>query len=151
VSILKPIKDTILYEASTKMVIRVGMIMVAEMVMFDNQGAILNKTAVPFRATSFLSNATMNKELTHNITKAFMEQRKHLDDFMNAGSNWVFERCLFFNLEIAPLRPLKGGSNPNNKEIDIRGWENSRFLYNPCNEDERCFCIALPMHYMVSI
>jgi len=123
-------------------------VIVAEMVMFDNEGGIVTKTAIPFRASNFLVNFGMKKEVNQIIAKAFNEQRRNMENFMDSGSNWVFERCIMFNIEIAPLRPLKGGSNPDGLMVDIRSWENNRFLYNPCNKDEKCFlyCIAYALY-----
>lgn len=143
VSIIGPIRDTIVYEASRQTIVRASLVLIAEMIMVGSEGDIVAKTSIPFRSPHFLANAVSKKNISTNIVKSFNAQRQHMDSFIQSGSNWVFNRCLLFNLEIAPLKPLKGGSNKDQK-IDISTWENQRFLYNPCNEDEKCFlyCVA---------
>lgn len=139
------IKKIIKIEASKKNVIKVGLVIVPQMSMLDNKNESITNAAIPFRASNFLANAAFPNNIRKNINKAFKEHHAHLEDFTNNGSNWVFNKALVFHIEIAAVKPLVGGSNDADvKKISIENFKNKKFLYNPCNNDEKCFlyCIA---------
>ncbi len=63
---------------------------------------------------------------------------------MRNGSGWRFNRVLAFDIEVARVRPITGG---NNTKLNLKNFRQKNFLYNPCNQEEKCFlyCIA---HYL---
>lgn len=146
--LLPEIKKTIRLEAEKKVICKVGLVFVAEMIMQENEGTILSRCAIPFRSSNFLANANNKSVITKNIIRSFNEQRRHLDDFINNGSNWTFNRPIAFNIEIAALRPVTGGSNSDEEAININEIRNHKFLFNPSNRDQKCFlyCIAFALY-----
>lgn len=147
-NLLQEIKKTILFEAQKKVVCKVGLVFVAEMVMQENDGNVISRCAIPFRSSNFLANATGKASITKNIIRSFNEQRRHLDNFINNGSNWVYNRPIAFNIEIAALRPITGGQNSEEQPINIIDIKNKKFLYNPSNKNQKCFlyCIAFALY-----
>jgi hypothetical protein len=139
--LINPIMKTVLSEAAKLTICKVSLVFIAEMMMLDNQGGIISKVTIPFRASNFLANASTPQSLKRQIIRSFNQQRENLDKFMNTGSNWVFNRAYAFDIEFSALRPLVVGKG---QKAKISHFKNKKFLYNPENEDEKCFlyCIA---------
>ena len=95
---------TLIYECSLKTVCKVGLIITCQMVMLDHVGDRISTAFIPFRSKSFLCNASLPKNIDKQISRSFLEQRRRLDDFVNTGSNWIFDRAITFDIEVAPLR-----------------------------------------------
>lgn len=151
-SIQNKVKNVILCEAAKKNVCKISLVFVAQMSMLDHAGEKMTIATIPFRAQNFLANASTPTNISKNIIRSFNQQAAHVDEFMQNGSNWQFDRAIFFDIEVAALRPIVTGSeetstlpkdNPEN-EINIISFKNNRFLYNPCNKDMKCFlyCVA---------
>lgn len=137
--------NTILCEAGQKIVCKVSLVFVGLMQMTDNAGEKVSTAAIPFRAPSFVANASMKKNISKNISKSFNHHARSLEDFMNSGSNWQFDRALVFHIEVAELRPIVAGALiDEEKKVNISEINNRKFLYNPCNKDQKCFlyCVA---------
>jgi hypothetical protein len=137
--------ERILLEAAQKNVCKVSLIFIAEMVMLDHSGEKLTSASIPFRSPSFLAATSSKRSITKNIIRSFGHQSQAMEDFMRNGSNWVFQRALAFDIEVATVRPLKGGdSSEMNDKITLKKFQNRLFLYNPSNKDQKCFlyCIA---------
>lgn len=165
-SALPAIRDMLITEASKKTLIKVGMIYICEMSMVDHTGEKMTSTLIPFRAPSFLVNAYSKQGIVQNIRKSYMLQERDMEEFCNSGSNWVFNRAVAYDLEIAAMRPILVGSgqsddSPNSSEanekvadftfpdepqidvLNIKDIENKKFLFNPTNKDEKCFLYCL--------
>lgn len=129
-------------ETAQKLMTKVSLIFVAEMTMTDHQGEKISTASIPFRAPSFLVSSVTPHALDKNIITAFSHHRVSLDQFMNQGSNWKFQRALCYDVEVAKVKPLRIGGN--NKSIDLSSLKNKNFLYNPPNKNNKCFlyCIA---------
>ena len=151
-SIQNKVKNVILNESAKKNVCKVSLVFVAQMSMLDHAGEKMTVATIPFRAQNFLANASTPANIAKNIIKSFNQQAGHVDEFMQNGSNWQFDRAIFFDIEIAALRPIVVGSeeeftvptdNPED-ELNIISFKNNRFLYNPKNKDMKCFlyCVA---------
>jgi hypothetical protein len=147
-SIKNLIKERILVESAKKTVCRVSLVFIARMNMLDHSGEAMNTASIPFRSPSFLANASVSGNITKNIIKSFNHQADSLEQFIQSGSNWQFERALVFDIEIAGLAPIVTGCDEekqqSEKKIDLSTFKNRRFLYNACNRDNKCFlyCIA---------
>ena len=137
---------TILCEAGQKTVCKVSLIFICLMQMTDNEGEKISTAAIPFRSPSFIANASVKKNISRNIIRSFNHQARSLEDFINSGSNWQFDRALVYHIEIAELRPIVVGQDipDEDKKVDISTINNRKFLYNPCNKDQKCFlyCVA---------
>lgn len=180
------IKEVLLLEASKKTLIKVGMIFICEMSMLDYVGDKIHTTLIPFRASSFLANGYSKHGIAQNIKRSFMLQRKDMEEFCNCGSNWIFDRAIAFDLEIAAMRPILVGNNTeedqgetsetitssdnssdesDEKELfknvqntsefydskyvptfNLHNFKNSKFLFSPTNNDEKCFLHCLLKH-----
>lgn len=179
------INELLLLEASKKTLIKVGMIFICEMSMLDYVGEKVHTTLIPFRASSFLANGYSKNGLQQNIQRSFMLQKREMEDFCNCGSNWIFDRAIAFDLEIAAMRPILIGNNTDEniesetqtsecsndddeKEekkqfknvknssdfydskhvptFNLHDFKNSKFLFNPTNNDEKCFLHCLHEH-----
>jgi hypothetical protein len=156
-SIQNKIKNIILCESAKKNVCKISLVFIAQMSMLDHAGEKMTIATIPFRASNFLANASMPSNIRKNIIKSFNQQASNVDEFMLSGSNWHFDRALFFDIEVAALRPIVAGSqqtkstlpkNDPEKEINISSFKNNRFLYNPSNKDMKCFlyCLAYFEH-----
>lgn len=156
-SIQNKIKNIILCESAKKNVCKISLVFIAQMSMLDHAGEKMTIATIPFRASNFLANASTPANIRKNIIKSFNQQASNVDEFMLSGSNWHFDRALFFDIEIAALRPIVAGSqqtkstlpkNDPEKEINISSFKNNRFLYNPSNKDMKCFlyCLAYFEH-----
>jgi hypothetical protein len=151
-SIQNKIKNIILCEAAKKNVCKVSLVFIGQMSMLDHAGEKMTIATIPFRAQNFLANASTPTNISKNIIRSFNQQAAHVDEFMQNGSNWQFDRAICFDIEIAALRPIVAGSNkdfviPENdpeNEINIVSFKNNRFLFNPSNKDMKCFlyCVA---------
>lgn len=142
------VKQQILIEAAKKTVCKVSLIFIAEMSIVDNVGATINTASIPFRAPAFLANASMPGNITKNIVRSYNHQANSLEQFMQSGSGWQFNRALVFDIEIAALRPIVTGSEELEKvfeePVNTNKFYNKRFLFNPKNRDKKCFlyCVA---------
>ena len=139
------VKQQILIEAAKKTVCKVSLIFVAQMSMVDNVGYKINTASIPFRAPSFLANASMPGNITKNIIRSYNHQANSMEDFMQSGSGWQYDRALVFDIEIAALRPIVSGSEEEYyKPINTNKFNNRKFLFNPQNKDKKCFlyCVA---------
>ena len=148
-NIRKNIFRTILCEAGQKVVCKVSLIFIGLMQMTDNNGEKISTAAIPFRAPSFIANASLKNNISRNIIRSFNHQARSLEDFINSGSNWQFDRALVFHIEVAELKPIVTGSeNEEDRKVDISAINNRKFLYNPCNKDQKCFlyCVAKFLH-----
>jgi hypothetical protein len=138
-SIKGKIVRQILSATMKRMITKVSLIFIAEMAMVDHQGEKVTKAYIPFRAGNFLANSLNPRNIEKNVRNSFMKQRMELDEFMKGGSNWQFIRGLAFDIELAEVKPLRGGAN-----VDISGFLNKKHLYNPKSKNNQCFlfCIA---------
>ncbi len=142
-SIKNLVKQQILLEAAKKTVCKVSLIFIAQMSITDNIGLKVNTASIPFRAPAFLANASMPGNITKNIIRSYNHQANNLEEFMQSGSGWQFDRALVFHIEVAALRPIVSGSD-SNQIINTSKFYNRKFLFNPRNRDKKCFlyCIA---------
>jgi hypothetical protein len=138
------VKQQILFEAAKKTVCKVSLIFVAQMSMADTAGEKITTASIPFRAPAFLANASMPNNISKNIIKSFNHQAQNMEDFMQSGSNWQFDRGLVFHIEIAALRPILAGSD--STEINLKEFNNNKFLFNPSNRNKKCFLYCIAYH-----
>ena len=149
-SVKNLIRERLLSEAAEKTVCKASLIFIAQMSMVDHSGNVLTQASIPFRSPSFMVSTASKTSLTKNILKSFNFQSEALESFIRSGSNWQFNRGLSFDIEIARVRPITGGTNPKPKInlsrplVNIKSFRQNKFLYNPSNQDEKCFlyCIA---------
>jgi hypothetical protein len=141
-SIKNLVKQQILIEAAKKTVCKVSLVFIAQMSIADNVGQKINTASIPFRAPAFLANASMPGNITKNIIRSYNHQANNLEEFMQSGSGWQFDRALVFHIEVAALRPIVSGSDSN--LVNTSKFYNRKFLFNPKNRDKKCFlyCIA---------
>jgi hypothetical protein len=147
-TLLSKIQNVILCEAAQKNVCKVALVLVAQMSMTDHVGQRVTIASIPFRASNFLANASMPGSVKKNIIRSFNQQAAHLDEFIQSGSNWQFDRALVHDIEIAALRPVVSGSekvfvSDAEKQINISNFKNNKYLFNPMNEDMKCFLFCL--------
>jgi len=135
------IRRQIEIETAQKIMTKVSLIFIAEMIMIDHQGEKISKASIPFRAPNFMVSSMRPHVIDSNIQSAFAHQRLSLEQFMNNGSQWQFDRGLAFDVEIARLKPIRIGKA---KTVNISMLKNKRFLYNPPNKNNKCllYCFA---------
>jgi len=138
--VLSGVTKLLKLEAGKKTLIKTSLIYICEMSMVDHVGEKVTTTLIPFRAQSFLTNASSFQALQRNIKKSFALQEHELEQFTNSGSNWTFDRAVAFDVEVSAMRPiLIGGGNDSEDMVSIREIKNNRFLFNPSNRDKKCF------------
>lgn len=138
-SIKNLIMRQILNEAAQKLITRVALIFIAEMVSEDHSGERVQNAVISFRAPTFYANASNPRQIERMVRESFKSQLNHLDEFMRSGSNWRFNRALAFDIEMSAVNPIRGGCN-----LSTWKWKNPKHLYSPKNTDNKCFlyCIA---------
>jgi len=127
-------------EAAKRIICKISLIFIAEMIMVDHQGEKINRASIPFRAPGFLVSGGFPQSIIKFIRQSFVSQRMAFDEFMRSGSNWQFEKALAFDIEVATIKPLRGGSS----RLDVSNFTNSTALYSPPNKNNKCllYCIA---------
>jgi Recombination endonuclease VII len=168
---LPAILSLITGEAAKKTLIKVGLIIICQMSMLDHVGDKMTTTMIPFRAPSFLVNGFNTAGLKRNVLRSFLIHEKDMEEFCNCGSNWVFDRAMTFDIEIAAMRPILIGQDSDStetseilteddeennrsefydtreaKKFNMRNIKNNKFLFNPSNYDDKCFLYCVFRH-----
>lgn len=140
------IQKTILIEAAKKTICKVSLVFIAQMSMIDLSGENISTQDIPFRSPAFNATASNTGNLTKNINMSLNFQAEALDNFINSGSNWRFDRPRVFCIEISALRPIVSGEDFED-DINISSIKNNKELFNPKDTKNKCFlyCIA---HYL---
>jgi len=127
-------------EAAKRIMTRISLIFIAEMIMTDHQGEKVTKAMIPFRAPGFYANALAKQKIEEGIRNSFAHQKRSLDEFMRSGSNWQFSRSVAYDIEITSVNPIRGGCG----NVCLKNFNNKTNLYSPKNKDSYCFlyCIA---------
>lgn len=137
------------YEAAKKTLIKASLIYICQMSMLDHTGEQMSSALIPFRSPAFLVSNYAKQGIKQNIKRSFMLQERDMEEFCNCGSNWTFDKAVSFDLEIAAMRPILVGGDDfynSNDMLNIRNIANNRFLYNPKNQDEKCFLYCVLEH-----
>lgn len=129
----------IMNEAARKIMVKISLIFIAEMFMTDNSGQTITKAVIPFRSNSFFANANNPQKAAVNIKKSFRQQQQHMDDFIRSGSNWRYSRSMAFDIEIAAIKPVRGGCN----NLSSPAIKANRNLYSPTSKNNKCFLYCL--------
>ncbi len=147
-SIKNLIKNTILVEAAKKTICKVSLVFTAQMSMMDISGDKVTTAYIPFRSPAFNATASNNENISKNISASFNNQAEALDNFINSGSNWHFDRAFVFNIEISSLRPIVAGEDFNEDNVNIRAIKNNSELFNPIDTKNKCFlyCVAQELY-----
>ena len=138
------IQNTIQLEAAKKTICKVSLVFVAQMSMIDLSGETISTQDIPFRSPAFNATASNKANLTKSINFSFNYQAEALDNFINSGSNWRFDRAKVFNIEISALRPVVTGEDFEDDDVNISSIKNNKELFNPKGTKRKCFlyCIA---------
>ena len=139
-SIKKLLIRQIMSEAAQRIIARVSLIFIAEMVMNDHSGETVTRASIPFRSPAFHANAKDPMSIDKMVRASFDHQSRSMDEFIRSGSNWRFSRALAFDIEISGVRPVRGGCG----SIPLAKMRNNKHLFSPSNNDNKCFlyCIA---------
>jgi len=157
--LIQDIKQTIRFDAAKKTIVKVSLVYICQMSMTSIEGEKLQTTLIPFRGSSFVTNALKNSGLTNKIKKSFREQEVAMEEFCACGSNWEFDRAVAYDIEIVGIKPIvMGGSYVRNmsesdmETLNIRRMKNKLHLFNPKNTDNKCFlrCLYFLIHPKVS-
>ena len=143
--ILEEIKETIRFEAVRKTMVKVCLVYICQMSMQNLDGEKVHSTLIPFRSSSFITNGLRNSSLSIKIRNSFKQQENFLEDFCDTGSNWIFDRAVAFDIEIAAIKPLVMGSNKDDSflQSSLTRMKHKKLLYDPENNNEKCFLYCL--------
>ena len=138
---------TILNEAAKKTICKVSLVITAQMSMVDISGEKVHTAYIPFRASAFNATATNPGSITKNILRSFNQQAEALDNFINSGSNWHFDKAFVFNIEISSMRPIVTGSDFSD-DLNTNSIKNNVELFNPVGTKNKCFlyCVAQELY-----
>jgi len=173
-SVLPEILTLVQNEAAKKTLVKVGLIIICQMSMVDHVGEKMTTTMIPFRSTSFLVNGFNTVGLKRSILRSFSLQERDMEEFCDCSSNWVFERAVAFDVEIAAMKPILVGQDTDDtatseiltsdeederkkeksefydvrdaRKFNTRNIKNNKFLFNPSNYDEKCFLYCVLKH-----
>lgn len=68
---------------------KISIILMVIMVQMDAAGNYLDEIELPFRTTSFLG--MLGNNVTMDVRNAFLDLHRRVDEFVQNGSNWIFE------------------------------------------------------------
>lgn len=145
-SIKNLIRNTIVGEAARKTICKVSLVFTAQMSMMDLAGNKISTQYIPFRSPAFNANASNSGSITKNISRSFNYQAEALENFINSGSNWHFDRAFTFNIEMSCLRPVVTGDDEDFGEINITSIQNNSELFNPSGTKNKCFLYCIAQH-----
>ena len=174
-NVLPEITNLVSAEAAKKTLIKVGLIVICEMSQLDPDGTKNTTTMIPFRSVSFLVNGFNTVGLKRNILRSFLIQERDMEEFCDCGSNWIFERAIAFDIEVAAMKPILVGQDSDDsatseiltdeeeddegkkeksefydvrdaKKFNTRNIKNNKFLFNPANYDDKCFLYCVFKH-----
>ena len=103
------IKKVIEHESLKRNSIKFSTIFVVEMCMLNSQDEIISKAIIPFRSETFPCVPLDLAKIKTLIDKAFNSHLERIDDFINNGSNWVFDRAIAMDIEMATSPPIMIG------------------------------------------
>ena len=126
-------------EAAKKMITRVALIFIAEMIADDVSGERIQNAVISFRAPTFFANGSNPLEIDRLVRSSFRSQITHLEEFMRSGSNWRFNRALAFDVEVSAVNPVRGGC----QTLSMRNWDNGKHIFNPPSTKNQCFLYCL--------
>lgn len=139
------------FETAKKNYIKFSSIFIAQMVMLDHQDGLISKATIPFRSKAYVCVPLSKQGLKKSLTKAFNSHHESVENFINNGSNWVFERPIALDLEIAGVSPLLAGTK--SKCVRLENVPNTNSLLDVPSRDEKCFlyCVAWFLEKSVKI
>ena len=137
------IKKIIYFEAGNKNALKFCCVFIAEMVMHDNANNIVASASIPFRSQTFTATSLDKHKIKKNISKAMLEQSNKIEDFINNGSNWVFNRAIAMDIEIGAMNPVFVGANTSHLKVDIENIPNKKHLMNIPSRNNKCFLYCL--------
>jgi len=139
----KEIKKVIYFEAANKNALKFCCVLIAEMVMLDNAGNIDASASIPFRSQTFTATSLDKQKIKTDISRAMLEQSSKIEDFINNGSNWVFNRAIAMDIEIGAVNPIFVGANTDHLKVDIENIPNKKHLANIPSKNNQCFLYCL--------
>lgn len=136
------VEKVLCHETAKKNYLKFSSIFIAQMSMHDHQDGVVSKATIPFRSKAYVCIPLKRKNIRKSILKAFNSHHENVENFINNGSNWVFDRPLALDLEIASVSPLLIGSSK--KTVALENVPNVNSLINVPSKDEKCFlyCVA---------
>lgn len=136
------VEKVLFHETAKKNCLKFASIFIAQMSMHDHQDGVVSKATIPFRSKAYVCVPLRRKSIRKNILNAFNSHHETIEDFINNGSNWVFDRPLALDLEIASVYPLLTGST--RKAVVLDNVPNVNSLIDVPSKDEKCFlyCVA---------
>jgi hypothetical protein len=151
------INETLRFEVAKSHHIKASLIFICKMSMLDFSGQKIQSVLIPFRSNGFVISSSKTRNMINSlIKKAFREQENALEEYCNSGSNWIFDRAVAFDIEIATLKPIVVGNQSEDGETDdddddvcepstlnLEDFKNKQFLFNPQNNDNKCFLRCL--------
>lgn len=140
------LKKVILFEALRKNSVKFSTIFIANMVMTGPDGEYIAKASIPFRSPTFSCISTHHKNLDRLIRYCINDHLAKIEDFINNGSNWMYDSPVAFDVEVAASRPLFAGAD-SDKYIagcDVSSIRNKKNLVNVPSTNNMCFlyCVA---------
>lgn len=139
--LLCEIEKTLKSESSTKKYIKFSGIFIVSMNMLSADKDLVTKATIPFRSPTYVSIPSENKLYRKKIKKAFSDHLTKIEEFVNNGSNWVFDRAVAYDIEVAKASPIFTGSS---HTVDLSKIKNRKNLLTITSEDNKCFlnCVA---------
>ena len=139
-------KKVILHEALRKNSIKFSSIFIANMVMMGSEGECLAKASIPFRSQTFSCTSTSHKNLDRLIRYCINDHLGKIEEFINNGSNWVYDSPVALDLEITTSPPLFVGAESYKQIVkcDLSSIPNKKNVVNVPSSSNECFlyCVA---------
>lgn len=157
--IFDKISDVILYEAARKVVIKASLVFICQMSMHNTLNDEIHTILTPFRSSGFVTNAGEVRRIRQKIRESFQAQENLMEEFCNSGnkfykekidvlsqtfnslgSNWVFDRAIAYDVEIAGLKPMVVGAGGKREfeaddDDEIPNFKKNRFANFKSEQD----------------
>ena len=140
--LVSEVEKVLLHETAKKNYLKFSSIFIAQMSMHDHQDGVVSKATIPFRSKAYTCIPLRSESVRKNIVNAFNSHHENVENFINNGSNWVFDRAIALDIEIASVSPLLTGST--SKAVALENVPNVKCLVDVPSRDQKCFlyCVA---------
>ena len=140
--LINEVLKVLTHESAKKNYLKFSSVFIAQMSMQDHQNSVISKATIPFRSKAYVCIPLQTQKIRRNVANAFNSHHEHIENFINNGSNWVFDRPIALDLEIVSMSPLLAGST--NAPIILKDVPNVHSLVDVPSKDEKCFlyCVA---------
>ena len=131
----KEVRKTLNFESLTKNAIKASIILIVQFARYDEENIVIGKASIPFRSETFTVSPKNQIDTERMIDKSFDKHQNLIEEFINNGSNWVFDRAIAMDIDIIKIKPILSGCD----NFDISSFKNNKQLISVPSTNNKCF------------